>query len=276
MKGLADCDEDSMKGPPQLLGKAFTSHGGPRFRNGWCDAQYGWRIPKRLPMLPGVQAAFPSAEAASDSPRVGLRPLPNTIPLPRSTGAAAPSSVEKQPRPTSMPTTSTSPQKRVAVQPRLSPWSNRSRSDKDRRRDCTCPRGPGLSDKPWSMVTYACTAFLGLLVFGLGLNVSLNRLKRKEKSREDLKNPESALFRARIAHSNACQYAAMLAILMLLNQGSLAGVFSITAVVSRYLHALGFLGFKKAPNPFIFAGASGTYLSGLALSLILLYHHLPI
>lgn len=125
------------------------------------------------------------------------------------------------------------------------------------------------------MISYLCTAFLGLLVFGLGLNVSLNRMKSDDSGREALKNPKSPLFRARIAHSNACQYCPMFAILILLNQGSLAGIIAIAAVISRALHAFGFLGFTKAPNPFIFAGATGTYLSGLALSLLLLFEHMP-
>lgn len=122
---------------------------------------------------------------------------------------------------------------------------------------------------------YLCVAFLGLLVFGLGLNVSLNRFRNKT-AREDLKDPSSLLFRARIAHSNAAQYAPMFAVLFLLNQGTLAGVFSILAVASRYTHAFGFLAFAKpGPNPFIFSGAVGTYLSGLALSMLLLLEHMP-
>ena len=127
------------------------------------------------------------------------------------------------------------------------------------------------------MISYLCTAFLGILVFGLGFNVSLHRIRLREKSHQELKNPHSSISRARIAHSNACQYCAMLAVLMLLTQGPLSGIFGITAVISRYLHALGFLGFSKAgPNPILFAGASGTYVSGLALSLLLLYQHMPV
>ena len=127
------------------------------------------------------------------------------------------------------------------------------------------------------MISYLCTAFLGFLVFGLGLNVSLHRIKLRAKSHEELKNPHSSISRARVAHSNACQYAAMLAVLMLLTQGPLSGIFGITAVISRYLHAFGFLGFSKAaPNPFLFAGACGTYISGLALSTLLLYQHMPV
>lgn len=125
-------------------------------------------------------------------------------------------------------------------------------------------------------ISYLCTAFLGFLVFGLGLNVSLHRMKLGKKSAEYLKNPHSPISRARTAHSNACQYCPMLAVLLVLGSNSLAGVFGIVAVVARYLHAFGFLAFPKAgPNPFLFAGATGTYLSGLALSLILLYEHMP-
>ena len=67
----------------------------------------------------------------------------------------------------------------------------------------------------------------------------------------------------------------MFAVLILLNAEPLGGVLGIVAVVARYLHAFGFLALRKAPNPFIFGGAVGTYLSGLALSALLLYRHMP-
>lgn len=123
-------------------------------------------------------------------------------------------------------------------------------------------------------IPYVCVACLGLLVFALGLNVSLNRM-RSSSQREDLKNPKSSLFRARLAHSNACQYCPMFCVLIALSDGNMGTAFGIVAVIARYLHAFGFLGFKKAPNPFIFCGALGTYISGLALSLYLLYEYLP-
>lgn len=127
------------------------------------------------------------------------------------------------------------------------------------------------------MISYLCIAFLGFLVFGLGLNVSIHRIKTRGRTHEELKNPHSPIARARVAHANACQYCPMLAVLLLLSQGPLAGVCGIAAVVSRYLHAFGFLGFAKAgPNPFLFAGATGTYLSGLVLSFVLLYRHMPL
>ncbi len=123
--------------------------------------------------------------------------------------------------------------------------------------------------------SYLCIAFLGLLVFGLGFNVSRHRLKTKSDPAL-LKNPSSPISRARLAHSNACQYAPMFAILILLNQEPLGGVLGIVAVIARYIHAFGFLAFSRVgPNPFIFGGATGTYLSGLGLSLLLLYRHMP-
>lgn len=80
-----------------------------------------------------------------------------------------------------------------------------------------------------------------------------------------------------MAHSNACQYAPMLALLILLNTNDLAGILGIVAVVSRYLHAFGFLAFTKPPpNPFVFGGALGTYLSGLGLSIMVLVEHLKV
>jgi uncharacterized protein len=126
------------------------------------------------------------------------------------------------------------------------------------------------------IMSYVCIAFLGFLVFGLGLNVSLHRMKTKSDP-VVLKNPSSPISRARVAHSNACQYAPMFSILILLNQEPLGGVLGIVAVLARYLHAFGFLAFPKAgPNPFIFGGAVGTYLSGLVLSLLLLYRYVPV
>jgi uncharacterized membrane protein YecN with MAPEG domain len=126
------------------------------------------------------------------------------------------------------------------------------------------------------IISYLCVAFLGLLVFGLGLNVSLHRIKTKTAG-EDIKNPTSGLFRARIAHSNAAQYCPMFAVLILLNQGSLATAFGLLAVVARYTHAFGFVAFpdpgRNLPR---FWGAVGTYVSGLALSLILLFTHMPL
>ena len=125
-------------------------------------------------------------------------------------------------------------------------------------------------------ISYLCTAMLGFLVFGLGLLVSLNRLK-SSSVKDDLKNPSSRLSRTRIAHANACQYCPMLAVLLLLNQGPAVGVLGLVAVAARYIHAFGFLGFARVgPNPFLFTGAAGTYLSGLGLSLMLFWKYMPL
>ena len=134
---------------------------------------------------------------------------------------------------------------------------------------------PFNKERPTMNIPYLCTAFLGFLVFGLGLNVSLHR-RRSSDSLSDQKTIWSPIFRARTAHSNACQYAPMFSVLILLNQGKIAAALAIVAVVARYLHAFGFIAFSKpGPNPFIYWGAVGTYLSGLGLSALLLAKHLP-
>lgn len=124
------------------------------------------------------------------------------------------------------------------------------------------------------MISYVCVAMLGFLVFGLGLNVSLNRMKGR-RSVGITDDPNDPLHRARVAHSNACEYCPMFAILILLSQGKVATILAILAVVSRYAHAFGILAFTlKKPNPFRYWGSAGTYTSGLLLAVTLLTKHL--
>ena len=94
-------------------------------------------------------------------------------------------------------------------------------------------------------------------------------------------NPEHPLFRARLANSNAAEYAPMLSILMLCLEmygnrvHSLPG-FYVAAVSSRYLHALGLLNFTPTrPNALRALGMAGTFASMLALAGILIYQAGP-
>lgn len=119
-------------------------------------------------------------------------------------------------------------------------------------------------------VAIVCTALLGLLVFGLGLGVSSMRgaLKANYGYKEDPGNPLYKLVRA---HGNAAEYAPMIAILTLLigaRQPAPWMVWTfIAATVCRYLHAAGMIlsPTLDRPHPLRFAGALGTYLTGLAL-----------
>lgn len=126
------------------------------------------------------------------------------------------------------------------------------------------------------MISYVSIGLLAMLVFGLGLNVSLKRMstQRSVGVEEDLKCP---LYRARVAHSNACEYCPMLAILIFVTSGSLGDAFALVAVAARYSHAVGILGFPMhKPNRFRYWGSVGTYGGGLALALTLLFQHLPL
>lgn len=119
-------------------------------------------------------------------------------------------------------------------------------------------------------VAIICTALLGLLVFGLGLGVSVLRGSSQTNIGYD-PNPTDRLYKMVRAHGNASEYAPMLAILILLVGARQPGTWMvwtfIAATVSRYLHAAGMLLSPSLdrPQPLRFVGALGTYVCGLAL-----------
>jgi uncharacterized membrane protein YecN with MAPEG domain len=115
-----------------------------------------------------------------------------------------------------------------------------------------------------------CIALLGLLVFGLGLVVSLNRRSTKRSIGHDA-DPTDALHKACRAHANAAEYNPMLAVLIYViatrdPSGWMVWTF-VAATLCRYLHAAGmiFPASLAQPNPLRFVGALGTYITGLAL-----------
>lgn len=120
---------------------------------------------------------------------------------------------------------------------------------------------------------------LGLLIFLLGANVSRERRSAAATQHEAESNPESKLRKAIRAHGNCIEYAPMLSLMILaiglaipaLMSWQVAGLM-LAAVASRYIHAVGILtgGSVHASNPMKFIGALGTYLTGLALSVILI------
>jgi uncharacterized membrane protein YecN with MAPEG domain len=116
-----------------------------------------------------------------------------------------------------------------------------------------------------------CTALLGLLVFGLGLMVSLTRGSSKTNFGYTI-DPTDRLYKLVRAHGNAAEYAPMMALLILYlgtrNPGGwLVGTF-VLATLSRYLHALGMIRSASLdrPDPLRFTGALGTYVTGLVLA----------
>lgn len=120
------------------------------------------------------------------------------------------------------------------------------------------------------IVALTCTALLGLLVFGLGLRVSLLRTSTKTNA-GSTDDPADPLTKAIRAHGNASEYCPMMAVLMLgiAFYGAstwMLGVF-VLATVSRYLHAAGMLlsPTLAEPQPLRIAGALGTYVFGLLL-----------
>ncbi len=130
-------------------------------------------------------------------------------------------------------------------------------------------------------VAIVCTALLGLLVFALGVAVSLKRRSSLAVIGHSA-DPTDPLHKLCRAHGNAAEYAPMLAILILLvgaRQPSTWMVWTfVAATVVRYLHAAGmiFPATLAAPNPLRFAGAVGTYLAGFALVVAaLLRMHVP-
>src|SRR2546422_11441221 len=116
-----------------------------------------------------------------------------------------------------------------------------------------------------------CMGLLGLLVFGLGLAVSLVRGSTGANFAYTV-DPTDRLYKLVRAHGNAAEYAPMLAILILyvgvLHQPARWVLWTaIAATVSRYLHALGMILSKSLDptDPLRFVGAVGTYVTGLLL-----------
>ena len=130
-------------------------------------------------------------------------------------------------------------------------------------------------------VAIVCTALLGLLIFGLGVAVSLTRQSSSTAIGHGV-DPTDPLHKLCRAHGNAAEYVPMLAILILLvgsRQPSTWMVWTfIAATLFRYLHAAGMIlpATLAAPNPLRFVGALGTYIAGIALVIAaLLRLHLP-
>jgi uncharacterized protein len=124
-------------------------------------------------------------------------------------------------------------------------------------------------------IAILCTVVLGLLLFGLGLNVSVTR-KRYAKGIGHDTRPDDPVHQAVRAHGNTAEYAPFLAALFLWYAAHDAPTWvNITiaiATLARLLLAAGLLwgGPLHRPNPLRAIGALLTYLAGLVLSAALL------
>ena len=120
-------------------------------------------------------------------------------------------------------------------------------------------------------VAVVCAALLGLLVFGLGLMVSLTR-GRSKTNFGYASDPTDPLYKMVRAHGNAAEYAPMMALLILYlgtrSPGTWLAATFVLATVFRYLHAAGMIRCASLdrPDPLRFTGALGTYVTGLALA----------
>lgn len=120
-----------------------------------------------------------------------------------------------------------------------------------------------------------CVALLGILLFGLGLAVSLTR-GRTNVAAGTSGDPADTLHKLVRAHGNTSEYVAMLAVLILVlgnrEPSGLAVAAMIGATASRYALAAGILlgPTLEKPHPLRFLGALGTYLFGLTLCGVLL------
>jgi len=117
-----------------------------------------------------------------------------------------------------------------------------------------------------------CIALLGLLIFVLGLAVSLTRgaTKRNFGYSDD---PTDRLHKLCRAHANAAEYAPILGLLMLVlaMRGEPAAWLLWTMMLAtafRYVHSAGMIAMPTLarPNPLRFIGALGTYVCGVALA----------
>ena len=123
-------------------------------------------------------------------------------------------------------------------------------------------------------VAIICTALLGILLFGLGLHVSLQRRQNRRSTGHDA-SPADSLHRAVRAHGNTAEYAPFFALLFLWYATRPAPTWIVATIVlatiARFAIAGGLLfGPLNRPNPARLFGALFTYLTGLALAVGLL------
>jgi uncharacterized membrane protein YecN with MAPEG domain len=126
-------------------------------------------------------------------------------------------------------------------------------------------------------VTYQCISSLIFLQLALALNVS--RLRGQTNTLVGAStDPGDPLHKARIAHSNACEFIPALCVLMLclerVGVGPSMGWLFRAVVVARFSHAFGIVlpARMDRPNLLRLIGATGSLLLGLIMAGYLFCH----
>ena len=139
--------------------------------------------------------------------------------------------------------------------------------DARRRLECAL----GIDPEPKMSVAIVCTAILGVLLFGLGLCVSIARQRLGRVIGHD-GSPIDPMHRLVRAHANTAEYAPFLAILFLWHGAHQPPLWIVATIVvataSRVLLVVGLLWISPLdkPNPVRFVGALLTYLCGIILA----------
>lgn len=124
-------------------------------------------------------------------------------------------------------------------------------------------------------VAILCTVVLAVLLFGLGLAVSLMRGKFNILIGHP-DDPQHPVHRIVRAHGNTAEYAPLLAVLFLYlgSRNPAAWILWVIGLttLARILIVVGIIASATLakPHPIRFIGALGTYLGGFALSFALL------
>lgn len=124
-------------------------------------------------------------------------------------------------------------------------------------------------------IAFSSVACLCILQILLALNVSLNRIASKT-SHGCSEDPNDPLYRAVVAHRNACEYGPLFCVLIVVAQMAYAPAWSVwlgpAVVVVRVMHAIGIVQFSlRKPNLFRRGGATFTYILALLLAGLILY-----
>lgn len=125
-------------------------------------------------------------------------------------------------------------------------------------------------------VAVICVALLGLLLFGLGLAVSLQR-RRTSTWFGYQDDPSSPLYKLVRAHGNTAEYVPMLSILILLavQRNPASWVLDVVMIVTalRYIQVAALVGgstMNTGANRLRFIGSLGTYICGALLCVAIL------
>jgi uncharacterized membrane protein YecN with MAPEG domain len=116
-------------------------------------------------------------------------------------------------------------------------------------------------------------ALMGILLFGLGANVTRHRAIRGDTGNQQPTDPTDRMYIAQRAHGNASEYIPTLAVLIVvcstLTEGRWLDGLAIAAAAARVLHAVGMLTAKTLAGhgPVRDIGAMGTYVTGVALGI---------